>query len=715
MDIEEYRERVLQDVSIAAQVQISDEGTQFVKYAAEMLMDAQEFEDFTECYYEGTGTNRRLIQIDGFTVEDIDGSCVVFISDYRGNGNDVTLTKAEIDNLYRKMEAFVIHSINGYLRKNIEESTECYEFARLIEDKFLEVRKFRFYILTDAYLSNRVKNIKKDSIDGKPVDLNVWDINRLYTLANSNTGKESIEISFDKYNYDGIPCVKAVNYSDIMADVKLETEGSGEDNYRISYDSYLAVIPGNILNELYLEYDARLLEGNVRAFLGFKKINSTIRNTITNYPEMFFAYNNGIAATATEIDVKSTADGLKITTIKDLQIINGGQTTASIANALLANKDIDISRLSVPMKISVLNSDYAEKIIPRISECANTQNKIDAADFFSNHPFHIRMEEYSRKTLAPAVNGNQFPTFWFYERARGQYDQGRFKLKKASKAYKEYEQKYPKSQIIKKVELAKYMNLYEGRPDIVSKGAQANMVFFAGKVKEIWDKNNNGVNVNYYKRAVAMAILFRCTDEIIKKSDWYKNTKSYKANVIAYSMAVLFDFIRSKHKKFTLDFQRIWNMQGLYPELEKQMVSLTYEVYKFITREDRTTLNVTEWCKKSLCWERAQKESWTIYPAFESTLVSEGILRESDEEAKNERNVENEIDIIKSIMNEGQEYWQKVIDWGNQRKLIYPTDLSLLKMARDIIITGKLPNDKQAKKIIIIRDRLIMEGMPKYI
>ena len=102
---------------------------------------------------------------------------------------------------------------------------------------------------------------------------------------------------------------------------------------------------------------------------------------------MFFAYNNGIAATATEVDTEQTPEGLVITRIKDLQIVNGGQTTASIANAVLTarkNEFIDLERIKVPMKISVLDHDMSEKIIPKISEYSNSQNKVDASDFFSN-------------------------------------------------------------------------------------------------------------------------------------------------------------------------------------------------------------------------------------------------------------------------------------------------------------------------------------------
>lgn len=579
-------------------------------------------------------------------------------------------------------------------------------------------------MLTDAYNRQRTKNIKDDEIVGKTVELNVWDITRIFDLVNSNTQKESIEILFSDFDYDGIPCVKAVDYENIIADVEVlpgETNylkgdaGSRPDNI-ITYSSYLAVIPGQILSDLYLEYGSRLLEGNVRSFLSTRgKVNKSIQNTIKNYPAMFFAYNNGIAATATEIDTKLTAEGYKITRIKDLQIVNGGQTTASIANTLLkAKKDeiIDVSNLYVPMKISVLEHSMSERIIPKISEYSNSQNKVDDSDFFSNHPFHIRIEDFSRKTPAPAVNGNQYQQYWYYERTRGQYDQGKMKFKPKSSQLKQYETRYPKSQVIKMVDLAKYMEIYEGAPDIVSKGKQTIVKIFAQNIKKRWGKSDTEFNVYYFKRVVALAIMFKATDEIVKQTTWYKEKHSYKANVIAYTLSILFDYIRKNCKESEIDFLRIWNAQKIYPELEKQLRILCTEVYNFITREDRLKENVTEWCKKELCWERAQKTKWTIRQSFCDSLVNKEEQESEEKSAKKAQKLDNEINTLKFIMEYGTDNWKKVFDWGFSRRLLSETELSILKMVVKMNETGKIPTERQAKVLTRMRERLITEGMP---
>lgn len=544
-------------------------------------------------------------------------------------------------------------------------------------------------------------------------------------MVSSKTQKESVEIVLSELGYKGIPCVKAVEYEDVIADIEVlpkyddietEEEDEGKPENVISYSSYLAVVPGQVLNDLYLEYGSRLLEGNVRSFLSVKgKVNKSIQSTIKNYPEMFFAYNNGIAATATEIDTEMTEAGLLITRIKDLQIVNGGQTTASIANTLLtARKDenIDLSRLFVPMKVSVLEHSMSEKIIPKISEYSNSQNKVDASDFFSNHPFHIRMEDYSRKTPAPAVNGNQFQQYWYYERTRGQYNQGKMKFKPKSSQMKQYETRYPENQVIKMVDLAKYMEIYFGAPDKVSKGKQAIVKVFAEQIKNQWNKSDVQFNVYYFKRVVALAIMFKETDDIIKSTDWYKEKRSYKANVVAYTMSVIFHYISHKFSGYTIDFMRIWNEQSLYAELRDEIRILCEEVYEFITSDSRLTENVTEWCKKEECWRRAQKENWTFKPEFLKTLISEESVKSDEDEAKKTRKVANEVDEMKFIFAAGKEYWSQVHKWGTDRKLLTSMESDIIRLIINMDVTGRIPTEKQSKVAIKARKKLIDNGMP---
>ena len=199
---------------------------------------------------------------------------------------------------------------------------------------------------------------------------------------------------------------------------------------------------------------------------GAKSIKG-IRNTIQNEPEMFFAYNNGLTTTAESVETDTARE--RIRSVTNFQIVNGGQTTASIFTATKKDKAA-LSKVYVQVKLTVIPPERAEVVVPRISEYANTQNKVSAADFFSNHPFHLRIEELSRRIWAPSPVGGLRETHWFYERARGQYANAQANLTPAK--LREFLAKNPRPQMFTKTDLAKFEYSMSMRPHIVSSPAQ---------------------------------------------------------------------------------------------------------------------------------------------------------------------------------------------------------------------------------------------------
>lgn len=697
MNIEDFRIEWLEDLRVASEAEQSDPHSEFVLDAIGKLEDAEEVENVETGYFEGIGRRNSKMAMDGYAFDSVDKSCVVIISNFSNSNMTETLTSSDIDRLYNNMRHLVESSLDGYVIENdFEESSSGYNFAVEVKRRFNngEIAKFRFYILTDKKLSERVKNIKKDPIDGKKVDLNAWDISRFFSVFMSTQGKEEIEIDASSTSSGGISCVKA-------------TEGA-------DYISYLAVVPGSFLADIYLEYGSRLLEGNVRSFLSIRgKVNKAIRGTILYEPSMFFAYNNGIAATATAIETKAEHGQLLITRIKDMQIINGGQTTASIANAVLQDKT-NLDNVFVPMKLSVVDHEKAKEMIPTISRSANSQNKVDEADFFSNHPYHVRLEEYSRKVFAPAVDGNQYQTTWFYERARGQYVQEQMKLTRAER--KKFQLKNPKGQLLKKVDVAKFVNSYEQLPHTVSKGAQYNMRNFAETISKKWNpiEQNASFNKHYFKKLISLAIWFKSTEKIVSAQEWYQEIKAYRANIVTYSIAVIMHLIEKDHNGKTVDFLRIWNSQSVSSELERQIVKTSRQVFDFITRDDRLTLNVTEWCKREECWKRAKNhEAFVLLDTFVDSLVSIDDELEEKETAIKEQKVDNQINAEIELVKLGPDYWKKVLEFGRKDRLLSEMEDGLLNVAASLDIAGRIPSDKQAKLIMQIRNRLFDEGLPR--
>ena len=690
MNFEEYRKDFLESIKVSASEDMTNVDLAFTESVINTLIDAEELDDFTYGYFNAIGMYGRKMIMDGFFYDEYDKSMVILYSDFSNNDEQTSLNNTDIEKAYMSMRYLVEACEDGYiLNNNFEEASAGHELATLIKLKKEEIIKYRFYIITDKVLGVRVKNLKQEKIFGKIVDLNIWDMNRLYNLYASSQTKESIDIVFG--NEQIIQCINAVNEE--------------------SYKAYLAVIPGDVLADMYIEYGSRLLEGNVRSFLSTKgKVNKGIRNTILNEPNMFFAYNNGIAATATEIEIDKEKNCIR--RIKDLQIINGGQTTASIANVILQDKKLEsVKKVFVPMKISIVDGEKANEMIPQISRCANSQNKVDESDFFSNHPYHIRIEEYSRKTFAPPVNGNPYETIWFYERAKGQYTQEQMKLTAGEK--KKYQAKNPKNQVLKKVDVAKYINTFDCRPDIVSKGAQASMRYFAEIITKKWETSNIEYNEVYYKKLISYAIIFKETEKLVAEQDWYKEIKAYRANIVTYSIAVIVDKIKKKYPNLTIDYKKVWNEQKLYDELYKQLLRTTKEMLKFITREDRLTLNVTEWCKKEECWKRASNYNFELNDSFINSLIDVSIIKQEEMDSKKDRKLENEVSADVEVVNLGQEYWEKVYKWGNEQKILTPFESDLLKIASSFMNTMRIPSSKQCSSILSIRDRLITEGMPK--
>lgn len=601
-----------------------------------------------------------------------------------------------IDNsIYAKAKniTFVENISNEFILNNCEESGQAFQLAIQIKEKIKNIRKFKFYLLTDGIISKNLRTLEDKKNERLILEYNVWDIQRIYDLALAGMQKEEIKINIHEFGFEGLECIFAVS--------------SKNENY----DSYLAVINGRLLADLYINYGARLLEGNVRSFLSTRgKINKEIRNTILNKPEIFFAYNNGIAATATEIKTVIKNDKKFITEIVDFQIINGGQTTASIANTVIQDK-ADVSKVMIPVKLSVVDREKAEEMIPNIARYANSQNKVDESDFFSNSPFHRRFEDFSRRILAPAVNGNQFSTAWFYERARGQYVQEQMKCTPAQK--KQFEAKNPKRQVIKKTDLAKYIMSFMRCPHLVSKGNQYNMSSFASFIEKQWKLNDIEFNEFFYKKSIALAIMFRTVETMVSGEEWYKQIKAYRANIVTYSIARIFEFIEEEHSGKTIDFIRIWNNQSLYDSLIEQFKILSFEIFEFITKGEKETINITEWCKKENCWLKCKKTKFTFNEDFVESLIDVKIEVQSANEGRKNQKENNRINNMTTVVELGEDYWANVLIWGDNNKMLNETYLSLLSLASNMERKKLLPSDKQCEILLRIKNEFEENGMKK--
>ena len=691
---EEFRNEYLEDVRINAQIDGTMPDEFFFSDALEKLSSMGELVDPRIKPTQKRCRNNRIMSFDAYCFDESDKSVVLVSNDFKDTA-DATLTKTEIDTIKARMLNFLQEAYDEKLGVYFDITDEMLAVGRDIGRRMKidyvdiendnSINQIKLYIITNKLLSEKVTSFRSEDFLGKKVELNVWSIKRFFDLYQSGRDREPIVIDTEKYGVEGIPCIKA------------EMSGS------LDYDAYLAIVPGQFLHNIYYEHGSRLLEGNVRSFLSNRgKINKGIRETIRKEPTKFFTYNNGIACTAAKISLSE--DGRFITSMEDLQIINGGQTTASMTSAVLKDK-LPLDNIFIPMKLTVIKNDDYDTMIQNISRYANSQNPVKEADLFSNHPFHRTFETLSKKVAAPIYGDNVNNTFWYYERSRGKYEQEQLKFVRKSEK-DAFFRKYPKSQVIKKEELAKYFTCGELlRPDIVSKGSAKCMSFFAEYIDEKYQKNPEYFNDEFYRMAICFVILFRTTDKIVNKAEWY-NVGGYKLNIVPYTISKL---IQSIPKGYCLDYDLIWKKQQLYPSLNAQIEKIARITNEFIQKSNG--IIVTEYCKKEDTWKKYKDVSISLDKSFLDDLASKEIIESKIQSSIKEKKLEKDVNCMVEVYNLGSTYWTILLAEGMKRHILSPTEMDLLKLAVAYADGKKFPSDKQAKLIWKIREKLDQAGV----
>ncbi|NVJ19163.1 AIPR family protein [Myxococcus sp. AM010] len=453
------------------------------------------------------------------------------------------------------------------LHLKLDEDDPAYPMALRIHDVASTLEQVRLFVLIEgiakSFRGNKaIRPSKQGTIEPR---IHIYDIEKLARCIGSGRPRESIEVDFAADYGTTIPCLPVAAEGDAAS-------------------GYLAVIPGDVLHRLYDEYGERLLELNVRSFLQARgQVNRGIRDTILQAPEQFFAFNNGLSAIAEEVRTERAPDGgARITWVRGLQIVNGGQTTASLHRA--GRKDAaDLSRVFVQAKLTVVPTSLVEEMVPRISRFANSQNKVNDADFSANEPYHLALERLSRSIWSP---GGQ--TRWFYERARGQYQVAR--ARRAGAELKEFERTHPAEQVFTKTDVATFIHCWEGRPHTVSLGAQKNFRTFAEGLAR------PGAEVvpdeRYFQQLVARGILFRTCQQLAREM----KIGAYRANVVSYSVAYL-----GHHAGNRVSLDRVWVEQRASREVEDAFAAILAPVEECL-RHGADGRNVTEWCKREECW-----------------------------------------------------------------------------------------------------------------
>ena len=595
-DIDRYYKSLVQEVA-ARQLSNEEGDTQeqaFTRLFLDLLSEAGETENTTVAYDEKDFGTKKTHKINGYAISDNYETVDLFITIYKQEETIPVIYKKDIDQAVTRITNFFRKSTYNNYEEDVAESSPIFEFAHTLgsyqelKDNLVRVNAF---ILTNGEYKGEIP--QSVSLNGNKIFYRILDINYLFQISEESRVPIEIDFSSDE---SLVPCLP----------------GSTDNE---EYQSYLAIIPGTCLAQLYERFGSRLLEQNVRSFLQFNgKINKGIRETIKTEPHMFFAYNNGLAATADHIELDES--GHYIRKINNLQIVNGGQTTASIYYTQKKDK-ADISSIYVQIKITVIKKqEQFSEIVSRISKYANTQNKVNDADFTANNQALIEFEKLSRYILTPLSSDSPI------------------------NAYEE---------------------VYEGKklvigPHIVARGNEKNYARF---INNNLPENLKKINNVYFEDTIAKAILFKTADKRYGTKASAVHIGELKNVTVPYTIALLTMITDGR-----LDLYKIWKTQQLSPALSDFIFDLMVQVNEFIIKNSVGS-HYIEWAKKEECWNNVKEHTF----AYDLSQIEDDLIdpsnpparRVTGEDQSGNGTYEHEMGIIRSIP---PSLWNKIADWG---------------------------------------------------
>jgi hypothetical protein len=654
----------------------------FTEFIMEILADAGETEGVRLCPYIKENKFENIqFKINGYALEEGYENVDIFISSYRDTNEFYKIAKADFERLIKWSTSFLNSAIKGYL-EDIEPSVEAFGLATILNKHRNNIIRVNIFVLSNGEIPyDPPTDFKLKHLEEILINFKIWDIERLHRLSQSIGNREPIEIDFEETLGQVIPCLEMPTKTDF-------------------YQCYLAIIPGNLLSALYRNYGTRLLESNVRAFLQQTgKVNQGIRDTIRFNPHMFLPYNNGLATTAQEVIIKTDENGQKvITSVKDFQIVNGGQTTASIFHTAKKYKEANISEVFVQMKLTVIKDEVKKnETVPNISRYANSQNKVSELDLTSNNPFLQRLEELSRTTYAIDPYDKNKQTIWYFERVMGQYKEA---LNKEPTLVKQnaFRLKYPKSQVIIKSDVAKCVNIWDLKPYHVAKGSQKNYLLFIRDADKTYNKSKP--NRIYWEDVVANTILIQVTDKLFgrKNQDAIGDT-NIKSHTVAYALSYFHNITYNK-----LNLNTIWQNQLIPEDLQKELKKLLEFVYSFFNNLDVAL--ISEAAKSEKTWIKLKETN--SHPVdleiVKKYLISEEQFKERyesniDEVAETER-----YNTLEKITSLGFRFWDGLCIY-----MLKTNILSVYQQNYVNIIRGKLKRNGNFTDNEILKGGLIID------
>lgn len=560
----------------------------FTEHFSEYLMEFGEVDQVETTAWRDKNLG---VKIDGSAFDDDHETVTLIISIWKeieGLSEDddsmIRITNSEIDSAIKRVKKFFTLCIDGKLPGDrIDVGSPAYDIAQTIWELRNELTTVRIIVITNGI--SKPREGENDEIHGKNIQVSIWDGNKLLSHL-KNTARQGISIDFNEYG-GPIKCVR-------------QKSSTGK------YDTYLAFVSGNVLADLYSVHKTRLLEKNVRVFLSQRvNVNKGIRDTIRHEPDMFCAYNNGITVYAESIDViEKGGSVVDLSMVNDFQIVNGGQTTASLYHTRKKDR-VELTDIQVQMKLMVIHDKITAEgedrlsdiLVPKIGKFSNTQNRIQMSDLNANDKPHPEIFAISKNSIAPDPTGGTKTTYWFYEKSRGAWNETRNLDSNTQSQRKSWDAKYPRNQRFDKGLFSKVWFAHLGKPDIVSLGPQKcfakfHTTFLDERVKEGTDWSK------FFRKTVGLLLIWKAVEKEVGIKTRSGEFQRFRQNITAYTLAL---FAHKTNQKIGLE--ELWMKQRVPDDMMDYLMELSNIVHEHITTLPSNMSIVTEYCKKEDCWK----------------------------------------------------------------------------------------------------------------
>lgn len=594
----------------------------FLTNVMPFLNDAKlvDSEDYNDCFHPSKVDN---LKVNGYVINESGERLQIFLVDEVSIDvstleEDLLISqKSYYDQQFSKAFKFVNKSIKKHLDEDVQDSSP----AKALVNFLSSTQGLEQIDVIEIFLVSTAITVEKRGAEPQPKKIEFDDdsITFKYTVGKESRSKSIsvfkrlIDLNFI-YNVlisQGNREVLVVNFENLYPEEIHLLKAADEEHF----ESYLCVLPAALIAELYRKYSTRILEKNVRSFLQFKGVNQGIRDTIKKTPELFIAYNNGMTITAVDSELKENNGQYILKSLTDFQIVNGGQTTASIYFS--KKEGLDISKVRVMAKINVAKNTDEDKLnefISQISIYSNAQSKVSSTDLRSRNEQLVKLKAVSESTLTPT--GKK----WFFERFKGEFNT---LIRKNPAAKTRINNEYPKERRFSKEELAKYYMSWGDQPYMVKKGGEKIFRSFIEVISGGEKKKAPAIDRDFFEETIARIMLFRTLE---KQYGAGKNSLGQlRSAVVPYSIAIIYKYAGTIKPNMVFDLAKIWKQEQFdesFSEMSYSLMDLMNNLIKKYALSD----DLGEYSKKEELWDAISKSS-EIKQFIESDLFKTSISR----------------------------------------------------------------------------------------